>query len=110
MSIIFKAFIAILSALFIVVSGFSITLGFSDAVAANNYMEQVSVLIMESYYNDAVIAECIDDAADNGYTLSVNVEGERKAGAAKYMKIEMKYDFELKLFGYKQTKSIVKVM
>lgn len=110
MSVAFKAFIAILSALFIVFSGYSVSLGFGDAVAANNYMEQVSALIVESYYNDAVIAECINDAADNGYTLSVTVEGETKPGCAKYMKIEMQYDFELKLFGYKKTKSIMKVM
>lgn len=110
MSVVFKAFIAILSALMIVVSGFCVTQGFSASVAANNYMEQVSLLIVESYYNDAVITECIEDASEKGYTLSVTVEGETKPGCAKYMKIRMTYDFELKLFGYKQAKSIMKVL
>jgi len=110
MSIPFKALIAVLSAFLIVVSGFVVILGFSEHVAANNYMEQASMLIVESYYNDSVIVECIDRASDNGYTLTVTVEGGNKPGTAKYMKIEMNYDFELRLFGYKQPKRLVKVM
>lgn len=106
----FKAFVAILSALFIVVSGFSIIVGFGDAVAAYNYVGEVSNLIVESYYNEQIIAECVADALEKGYELTVSVEGEEQPGCARYMRIEFKYDFSLKLFGYTQEKKIVKVL
>ena len=106
----FKALVAILSALFIVASGFSVTKGFAGAVEANNYMESVSKLILESYYNEEVIATCVAEAAENGYELTVSVEGGDRAGGAKCAKIEFIYDFELKLFGYVQEKKQMKVL
>ena len=110
MSTVFKAFIVVLSSLFMVVSGFSVAVGFGDSIAANNYMESVSNLIIESYYNDEVIEACVQDAAVHGYELSVSVEGKNKPGTARYMRIELTYDFELKLFGYSQKKSLTKVL
>ena len=109
MSTAFKTFIVVLSSLFMIVSGFSVILGFSDVVAATNYVESVSNIIVESHYNSTVITECIQDANDNGYVLTVSVTG-NSPGAAKYAKIVLEYDFELKLFGYKQAKSLSKVV
>lgn len=110
MSTIFKAFIVVLSALFMVVSGFSVTAGFGGAVAANNYMESVSNLIIESYYNDEVIEACVQDAETHGYELTVSVEGKNKPGTARYMQIKLTYDFKLELFGYTQEKTLTKVL
>lgn len=110
MSTAFKVFITVLSAVFIVAGGFAVTLAFSSAVSTNDYFESVSAIIVASNYSEDVIRDCISDAADSGYELTVLVEGGSKPGQAKYMKIQMKYDFEINLFGFSQEKVKTKVL
>ena len=63
LDIVFKAFVGVLAAIVLVGSGLGIITGFSQAVAADNYMESVSKVIVESNYNEEVIDKCIEEAA-----------------------------------------------
>ena len=80
LDIVFKSFVAVLAAIVIIGSGLGITTGFSQSVAADNYMESVAKVIVESNYNTQVINQCKQEAAANGYTLEVEVEAASKAG------------------------------
>ena len=73
LDIAFKAFIGVLAAVVIIGSGIGITTGFSQMVEADNYMESVSKVIVESNYSEAVINRCIQEAAENGYTLEYDL-------------------------------------
>ena len=57
LDIVFKTFVGVLAAIVMVGSGVGVMVGFSRAVAADNYMESISKVIVESNYNEAVIRE-----------------------------------------------------
>ena len=59
LDIVFKAFVGVLAAVIIIGSGLGVTAGFSQTVAADNYMESVAKTIVESNYSPAVISSCI---------------------------------------------------
>ena len=106
----FKTFVAILAAIVIIGSGLGVTTGFSQAVAADNYMESVSKVIVESNYNATVISNLRSEALENGYVLSVTVVPAVKAGMKSYAEIKLDYYFEIKLFGIKQAKQQTKII
>ena len=108
--IVFKAFVGVLAAIVIVGSGVGVTTAFSQTVAADNYMESVSKVILESNFNKNVIEACIQEAEDNGYKLSVEVQNATKAGVKYYAQISLIYYFELPLFGLKQEKIQKKII
>lgn len=110
LDIVFKTFVGILASIVIIGSGLGVLTGFSQSVAADNYMESVSKVIVESNYNQAVIDKCQQDASENGYKLTVNVYPAVKAGVKKYAEIELTYYFEIKLFNIKQEKVQWKVL
>lgn len=110
LDIAFKTFVAILASVVIIGSGLGVITGFSKTVAADNYMEAVSKVIVESNYNTNVINQCIQDAADNGYTLEVTVKNASKAGVKSYAEIKLTYYFEIKLFNIKQQKIQTKIV
>jgi len=110
LDIVFKAFTGVLAAVVIVGSGVGVTTGFSRAVAADNYMEAVSKVIVESNYNQNVIDECMQEAKENGYTLEVDVQRASRAGVKYYAEIKLIYFFEIKLFGLKQQKVKMKII
>ncbi|MBQ8519469.1 MAG: hypothetical protein IJ455_07720 [Agathobacter sp.] len=110
LDIVFKAFVGVLAAVIIVGSGVGVTAGFSRAVAAENYMESVSKVIVESNYNEDVIEKCIQEAETNGYTLEVDVLKATKAGVKYYAEIKLSYYFEIELFGLKQQKIQTKII
>lgn len=109
LDIAFKAFVGVLVAVVIIGSGIGVTTGFSQSVAADNYMESVSKVILESNYNETVIEKCIDEAAENGYALEVNVQPASKAGVKSYAEVRLTYYFEIKLFGLRQQKVQTKI-
>ena len=110
LDIAFKAFVGVLAAVIIIGSGLGVTTGFSQTVAADNYMESVSKVIVESNYNTEVIGKCIQEAADNGYVLEVDIQGATKPGVKNYAKITLTYYFEIQLFGLKQQKIQTKLV
>lgn len=110
LDIIFKAFVGVLVAVVIIGSGLGVMTGFSQMVAADNYMESVSKVIVESNFNGTVIDQCIEEAVANGYTLTVNVQSASKAGVKTYAEIKLTYYFEIKLFGLKQQRVQMKIV
>ncbi|MBQ3559488.1 MAG: hypothetical protein IJA07_08265 [Agathobacter sp.] len=110
LDIVFKTFVGVLAAIVMVGSGVGVTVGFSRAVAADNYMESISKVIVESNYNEAVIRECQEEAEENGYILEVDVQNASKAGVKYYAKIKLTYYFEIELFGLKQQKIQTKII
>ena len=110
LDIVYKAFVGVLSAVVIIGSGLGVITGFSQAVVADNYMEYVSKVIVESNYNENVIEKCKQEAMENGYVLEVTVDNAVKAGVKTYAKVELIYYFEIKLFGIKQQKVQTKII
>lgn len=110
LDMVFKAFVGLLAAVVIIGSGLGVVSGFSQAVAADNYLEAVAKVIIESNYNASVIGSCIDDATENGYLLQVDVMSAVKAGVRNYATIKLKYYFEIALFGIKQEKIQMKII
>lgn len=108
--IVFKAFVGVLVAIVIIGSGIGVTTAFSQNVAADNYMEAVSKVIVESNYNRNVIEDCIREAKNNGYSLDVHVQPASKAGVKHYAQIRFTYYFEIPLFGLKQEKVQIKII
>lgn len=110
LDMVFKAFVGILAAVVIIGSGLGVVNGFSQAVTADNYLETVSKVIVESNYNADVISNCIDEAAQNGYTLQVDVARSIKAGVKSYATVQLRYYFEIPLFGIRQEKTQIKII
>ena len=110
LDIVFKAFVGVLAAVVIMGSGLGVTTAFSQTVAADNYMESISKVILESNYNANVIEECIEEAKENGYRLEVWVKEATRAGGKYYAKICLTYYFEIPLFGLKQEKQQIKII
>lgn len=110
LDIVFKGFVGVLAAIVIIGSGLGVITGFSQAVAADNYMESVAKVIVESNYNQTVIDRCEKEAEENGYVLEVSVKEATRAGVKNYAEITMRYPFEIKLFQLYQEKTQKKII
>ena len=110
LDIVFKSFVGVLAAIVIMGSGLGVTTGFSQMVEADNYMESISKIIIESNYNSAVIMDCVEEASNNGFHLSVERKEATKAGVKTYAKVTLTYYFEIPLFGIKQQKIQTKII
>ena len=110
LDMVFKAFVAILAAVIIIGSGLGVTSGFAQVVAADNYLESVAKVILESNYNAEVISKCMEEAELNGYTLQVDVSRSLKAGVRNYATLQITYYFEVPLFGIRQEKIQIKMI
>ena len=110
LDIAFKTFVAVLAAIVIIGSGLGVTTGFSQAVAADNYMEAVSKVIVESNFSQTVIDQCKQDATENGYVLEVTVSDASKAGVKSYAEVKLTYYFEIALFNIRQEKIQKKII
>lgn len=110
LDIIFKAFVGALVAVVMIGSGLGVTMGFAEYVEAENYMQSVSKIILESNYSETVINQCKKEAAQNGYVLEVMVEEAKKAGVKKYAQLRLTYYFTIELFQIKQEKMKIKII
>lgn len=110
METVFKGFLTVIIAVIIAGSGLAVTAGFAAASASNDYIESVSKIIVESNYNETVIASCMKEAKDNDHELTVTVLGGTKPGSKRYARIELKYNFEIRLLGIKQEKERLKIV
>ena len=110
MSEILKSVIAVFLVILIVFSGVSIVIANNESTAANDYLEEVALVISESNYSTSVIQECIDEATENGYTLTVNVVGSSSPGMKRYAEITLEYDYEVGMFGVSDPKYKTKIV
>ena len=110
LDIAFKTFVGLFAAIVMIGSGLGVITGFSKAVAAENYMESISKVIVESNFNTMVIDKCEIDATKRGYILEVNVKEMEKLGVKKSAELKLNYYFEIPLFGIKQEKVQWKVL
>jgi len=110
MEVIGKVLVGCIAAILLVMSGATVIMGNTDETAANQYLNSMAKVIQESNYSTEVITECIDNAADNGYTLGVDVYGSASAGKKQYAKIVLTYKYSLKLFGFEIDKTISKIL
>ena len=108
--IVFKAFVGVLAAIVIVGSGLGVTTAFSQTVAAENYMESVAKVIVESNYNIDVMDACIQEAQENGYVLEIMVQTANKEGVKYFAQICLNYYFEIPLLGIRQEKVLMKII
>lgn len=110
MHMIGKTMVAVIAAILLVFSGVSVIQSNASETEANNYMESVSKVILESNYNEDVIEDLCNTAAENGYTLTVTPHASGKPGTMQYADIELTYTYSLKLFGFHQQKTITKII
>lgn len=110
MSSVIKIIVVGLSAVFILVTALCSPLTSMDVVNSSYYFESVTAVIVESNYNENVIAQCVQEASENGYTLEVTVYGGTIPGEQKYAEFNLTYDFEVPLIKLKLPKVRQKVM
>lgn len=110
MDIVYKVTVAVLCAVVLASGGYALMMSHSNDIAANNYFETVTQTIVESDYNDDVIAMCIDEAKSYGFTLEVYVHGNKMHGTNKYAEITLTYTSEIKLFGVSVGKTKQKII
>ena len=110
MSEILKSVIAIFLVILIAAGGAGITVANNESVAANNYLEEAAQVIAESNYSSPVIQECIEEAAVNGYVLTVDVVGSGAPGMKRYACLTLQYSYDVQLFGVSDTKVKKKIV
>ena len=110
MGSIWKVVLSFAVIILITAVGITITSVNADVTAAGDYMEELSAVIRESNYNENVIRECQQEAAEHGYELEVEVyRNEDRAGNC-YAKMSMRYPYRLPLFGIEIQKSKEKII
>ena len=110
METIYKMMILVVLVIFLVSGGFAVSNACIDIVSANNYLEEVSRVILESNYSEKVINACCEEALENGYKLSVLVKGNKRPGVLNYAKITFEYKYEIKMFGVSVEKQKEKIL
>lgn len=110
MDIVFKVCGTILSVMILFVTGLAFSISNAAEINTNNYFESVSRTVIESNYNDTIIDTLIEDAADQGHTLTIDVYGLGRTGEKKYADIRLKYKYTVDLFDISLERTKQKVL
>ena len=110
MDMIYKAALVVITMVLLVASGTSIAATQQDLNNVNSYFDDVTTAIAESHYSADVINECIEEAAENGYVLRVEVIEGDEPGQLLYARAEMDYQYQIRLFGVSETKTKHKII
>ena len=106
---IYKVTLTIILVVFLTATGSSIAAVQQDLNNTNSYFDDITTVIAESNYASEVINECITEAAQNGYTLRVNVIHGSESGMMRYAEAEMDYKYNINLLGVSETKTKHKI-
>lgn len=98
MDIIYKVLITILSIIILLSTGFSVTLCIADEIETNHYFTSVSETLIDSHYNEQIIEQLIEEAAEKDYELTIKIFGSTAPGAYKYAIVTLSYEFHLDMF------------
>ena len=98
MDIIYKVLITILSIIILLSTGFSVTLCIGDEIEINHYFTSVAETLIDSHYNEQIIEQLIEEAAEKDYELTIEVFGSTAPGAYKYAIVTLSYEFHLDMF------------
>lgn len=110
MDIVFKVCGAVLSIMVLFVSGLAVSISNAAEVNTNNYFEAASKTVIESNYNETIIDNLIEEAAEHGHTLTIEVYGTGTAGAKKYADMRLKYNYTVDLFNISIERTKQKVL
>ena len=98
MDLIIKAFGGVFVLLLLAVSGVQMIHSTIEANEADNFFSEATKMMSESRFAESVVSECVENAKQRGYELSVTpyyINGsKRKCGS-----VSMQYLFELPMFG-----------
>ena len=81
MDIIYKVLITILSIIILLSTGFSVTLCIADEIETNHYFTSVAETLIDSHYNEQIIEQLIEEAAEKDYELTIEIFGSTAPGA-----------------------------
>ncbi len=109
MDMIYKVALTIIMVLFLTATGSSIVAVQQELNNTNSYFDDVTTVIAESNYASEVIEACIAEAAQNGYTLRVNVIQGEKSDMMRYAEAQMDYPYRINLLGVSETKTKHKI-
>lgn len=101
-----KAFIGIFFLALAALAGIGTVMAGADASAAQNYHADVIEEIECSNYNDAVIDSCIQQAAAEGYGLTITPVLYDDMSNVQTAEVILTYQYGIKLFHLSQPKSI----
>ena len=99
MDIIYKALITILSIILLLSTGLSLTLSMADELERNHYFTSITETLVDSHYSEEVKTMLIDDAAEKGCELRIEIFGSNAPGFYKYAEVTLSYNFQLEMFG-----------
>lgn len=92
---IFKTGITIFLLFAFFVTGVGVMSASMDSAAAEQYTADAAIQIEHYNYSDSVIASCIRNATEKGYTMSVNRIDSDGDGHTDMAEIITKYDFTI---------------
>lgn len=98
MDLIYKVLITILSIVFLLSTGLSLTLSVADEIETNQYFASVTETLVNSHYCQPVIEQLVEEAAEKDYELSIELYGATLPGSYKYAQVTLTYQFHLYLF------------
>lgn len=106
MGTIAKTMLGVFFLLLVLLTGVQTTMGGTDVTEAQNYHADVVTEIECSNFNPQVIAACIDQAAQEGYELTVTPVMYDESGNLQTAEVILKYRYGIKLLDISEQKSI----
>ena len=61
-------------------------------------MENKEIRFIDSHYNEQIIEQLIEEAAEKDYELTIEIFGSTAPGAYKYAIVTLSYEFHLDMF------------
>lgn len=110
MESIWKTVLTFAVIILITVLGITITAVNVDVTAAGGYLEEVSVVIRESNYNEEVIDQCVAEASSNGYILEVEVYESLEYAKSRYARVRLSYPYRLPVLNISDRKIKEKII
>jgi hypothetical protein len=102
MSSIFKTVLGVVIAAVIIYCGLGILWANNEAVAAENYLQNIGHQISEANLQESVILGCAKQAEENGYTLTwETVNG--SDGYAAYVNLTLAYEYRVSIASHSGT-------
>jgi hypothetical protein len=106
MDSVIKGFLGLFLILVMALLGFSVLSASIDARNADSFVADCVEKMEASNLASGVVQACVEDAADSGYRMTVDVVQAPGTNRAAYGMVTLEYEYQIPLLGTSQTHSI----
>lgn len=110
MGAVWKTVLTVAMIFLITATGAMITMANLDITTAENYMEELALVIKESNYSQAVVEQCKKDAEENDYMLEVELYADPEHISSRYARVCLRYQYRLPLLQIGEWKSLERII